>query len=772
MSQKGSVFRSGLLFVCACIVAIALAGYTSDRVFRGGAAARLGEGEISGDGWIGKQVNFSIPGFLGVFNTVKLRFNPIRPGAAEPAIVAVSVCQQPEQRLEVTSAEPMRIAIPSGCSPLQFSIRSLNFFTPPLEKTPRQLGAQLMEVEISSPLGVPITSPEMLISSVLLVLLLVALSMMVAERYGVSPHPVGWVALTVITVFVCVVNSDPDKLQPLAVVLVSSLFGMTLWSGRTTDGGQRTPAIGFALALSAVIGGAMLRFHGISFGLPANFHPDEVPKVNAIMRMVASDSFNPDYFLHPSLLLYCTYGVNAILHLVGIEGSFRDTAFLAGRIVSASAGVASIALTYQIGKRLFSAGVGGVAACLLAVFPLHVTCSRYLKEDALLTFVVLSCALTTIVAVQSGRKWLLLVAGLLAGCTAGTKYSGIMMVVVPGSAPWFASRSWKPDWRWLPWAAIAVAIAPLGFLATTPYAILNSEKFLRDFAAESRHMQTGHTVSITAWSQLWMYHFWRSIWPGISGVTAVAGIIGMGFLLRRGRIEDLFVVGMVLLFYLPAEYVKAKPAPQPERYILPCLPFMAIAMAELLRQIAGRGALARVVSVGACVVLVALPLNRTLNLAQDIQSDTRIRMAEWVKEHIPAGSTFLMDWRPYCPNLTGAPYSVEHIRRAELIEDLDVKRLKRSGADYLILSSLFYNRYFSQPDAQPFIRQRFRDVFQNVPVVVQFEAPSGTYGFHNPTLTLFSLKPEDFARLEQEQDRKRRGELEYTSNEVRARAKW
>jgi hypothetical protein len=131
-----------------------------------------------------------------------------------------------------------------------------------------------------------------------------------------------------------------------------------------------------------------------------------------------------------------------------------------------------------------------------------------------------------------------------------------------------------------------------------------------------------------------------------------------------------------------------------------------------------------------------------------------------------------MDWKPYCPNLTGAPYSVEHIRRAELIEDLDVKRLKRSGADYLILSSLFYNRYFSQPDAQPFIRQRFRDVFQNVPIVVQFEAPSGTYGFHNPTLTLFSLKPEDFARLEQEQDQKRRGELQYTSNDVRARAKW
>jgi hypothetical protein len=56
--------------------------------------------------------------------------------------------------------------------------------------------------------------------------------------------------------------------------------------------------------------------------------------------------------------------------------------------------------------------------------------------------------------------------------------------------------------------------------------------------------------------------------------------------------------------------------------------------------------------------------------------------------------------------------------------------------------------------------------------VTQFEAPSGTYGFHNPTLTLFSLQPEDFDRLNSERLQKLRGEIAMTSNEVRARAKW
>jgi hypothetical protein len=772
MIQRDLVVRCRWLLLLAVLIAIGLAGYTADRVFQGSAAARMGEGQISSDGWVGEQFDFQVPGFIGGINTFKLRFNPQRPGASEPPKVSVSLCDAPAREYTITSGDPVVVSVPLGCSPLRVSLRSLNFFIPPHEKTPRELGVQLMGFEVSSLLGLPLVSTDLLLATVFIVLSIVVLSMIAAAQVGLRPGLLGGLALLGILLFVCCISSDPDKLEPLAIVIASGLFGAVLYSTSQGDSGIRWRMTGPALGVAAVIGGAILRLYGINFGLPSNFHPDEVPKVNAIMRMVDSQSLNPDYFLHPSLLLYCAYGVNTVLHFFGLEGSFRDTAYLAGRLVSASAGIISIALTYQIGRRLFSASVGGVAASFLAVFPLHVTCSRYLKEDALLTFVVLSCVLTTIIAVQSGRKWLLLVAGLLAGCTAGTKYSGIVMVVVPASAPWFASRSWKPDWRWLPWAACAAAIAPLGFLATTPYALLHSAKFLKDFGSESRHMQTGHTVSITAWSQLWMYHFWRSIWPGISGATAIAGIVALGFLLRRARIEDLFVVGMVLLFYLPAEYVKAKPAPQPERYILPCLPFMAIAMAELLRQIALRGGTQRFVSVVSGLVLFALPLTRAISLAEDIKDDTRVRMAQWMNDNIPAGSQILMDWKPYCPRLAAESFQVQHIPRPDLIQDLDVKKLRKSGADYLILSSLFYNRYFSQPDAQPFIRQRFREVFQNVPVVVQFEAASGTYGFHNPTLTLFSLKEEDFARLEEEKNQKRRGEREYTSNEVRARAKW
>jgi hypothetical protein len=377
----------------------------------------------------------------------------------------------------------------------------------------------------------------------------------------------------------------------------------------------------------------------------------------------------------------------------------------------------------------------------------------------------------TLLAVQSGKKWLLPLAGLLAGATAGTKYSGILMAIVPASAPWMVSRKVMPEWRWVPWAIFAVAVSPLGFLATTPFAFLDFAKFAKDFASESHHMQVGHTTAIDPWSQLWMYHFWRSIMPGMTSVAAIGGVIGAGFLLRRARLEDLFLLGLIALFYLPAEYVKAKPAPQPERYIVPCLPFLAIALAELLRVLSRRIP----VKVGMGVLataFIAFPLTRTVDLAREVSNDTREQLAQWMEENIPAGSTVLMDWKPYCPRFPEGKFNIVYIPRARIIPELDVKALKSSGGQYLVLSSLFYGRYFSQPESNPILRQRIREVFERVPVVKQVAPRAGTYGFHNPVLTLFSLDQQDFARLDEELMRKRLGEIGETSNEGRASAKW
>ena len=782
----GSKFGTTLLGICLLAATVIVSAAIAAKVHphRWGATefAILSDGGIRSDGWIQEEATVPLSGFLGAGNFIEFVFNPWRP-SGDIARLGVSVCGQPEQILTLGSKEPVRVALGGECSPHTVAFRAVNPFVSPQERDGKPIVVQLEQVKVSSKLGFPIVTPALTFEVLGAIALLVVLGGIAWGGLGAGGSAAGNVVGGAVTLFATAVvafggNASSEKLFPLWLFVAALLLGMSVWKAlylrvelRPSPPVLRGIAAGVVVLVPVAIGAA-LRLYGIDFGLPWNFHPDEVPKVNAIMRMYDQNTWNPQYFLHPTLLLYCTYGMNVLLQALGVEGSFRETAFLAGRVVSVTAGISSILLTWYIGKALFSSRVGWWAAMFLAVFPLHVTGSRYLKEDALLTFVTLSCVAVTLYSVQSKRKWVLLFAGLLAGATAGTKYSGILMVVVPASAPWLASRRLIPDFSWIPWAVIACGIAPLGFLATTPYAYLDSEKFLKDFGAESRHMQTGHTTAIDAWSQLWMYHFWRSLIPGMDTIVAVASIVGAGLLLRRGRIEDLFLLGLIALFYLPAEYVKAKPAPQPERYVTPCLPFLAIALSELLRTLSARVRLERIGLAVASLALIALPLERTVELTREVADDTRLKMAKWMEDNIPQGSTVLMDWKPYCPRFEDGRFNIVYIPRARIIPELDVKALKASGGQYLVLSSLFYARYFTQPESNPILRQRIREVFERVPVVKQFAPKGGTYGFHNPVLTLFSLDSQDFARLDGELALKRKGGIAATSNEARASVRW
>ena len=172
------------------------------------------------------------------------------------------------------------------------------------------------------------------------------------------------------------------------------------------------------------------------------------------------------------------------------------------------------------------------------------------------------------------------------------------------------------------------------------------------------------------------------------------------------------------------------------------------------------------------LVAVVAPWARSIPLAGELRNDTRERMAQWMIANVPSGAKVFIDWKPYEPSFPGGEFSLTYLPRDRIIEALDVAKLRDSGHDYLLLSSLFYDRYFIQPTTAPLLRERLRGVFSRVPIAHQVQPRFGTYGFHNPAITLFSLRGDDFSALEQERDLKRRGELEKTGNERRAIFRW
>lgn len=160
----------------------------------------------------------------------------------------------------------------------------------------------------------------------------------------------------------------------------------------------------WARALPWVFIGALalgLRLYGLRFGLPAVYNPDEVAIMSRALAFAKGD-LNPHNFLYPSFYFYVLFaweGMTAVLAVatraVDSLGAFQREFFLdptrvfvAGRLLTALLGTATVIATGFLGARIRPAFVAPIAAVLLAIAPLHVLNSHYVKHDVPVTFLI------------------------------------------------------------------------------------------------------------------------------------------------------------------------------------------------------------------------------------------------------------------------------------------------------------------------------------------------------------------------------------------------
>ncbi len=694
---------------------------------------------ISRDGWIEDGSEIVLPDLFRRGNTLDIEFTSWRPAGLEPALIDIYLCGDRVSQVRVDKNFTHTVFLTGDCNPRVISFDVLNPFTPSATDQ-RELGAQIAKVSVSSKAGFPILKPQKILLVAFFIFVLALVLFEAASSYRIAAY------LLPVLCYVFLASTFPyriDKLLPVwfvALCFFAGLIYVADYSERKIFSAKEYNFTFYVAAVLITLAAAALRFYGLSFGLPENYHPDEIAKVNAVMRMKASGTLNPEYFLHPSLLLYSTYAFTAIFEHFGIIDNFQSGAFLAGRSVSALAGTLSVFFACLIGRRAFHKSAGLLGGLFFAFAPLHVASSRYLKEDSLLLFFSLIVVWLVLVAVQDTKPRRLLLAGLLAGFSASVKYSGLLNVGIVLSAPWLRSGSVVPAFEFVKWAFAGAVLSIPGFLLCTPYAVLDSEKFLSDFNYERKHMSRGHVLPITAWSQYWMYHLSRSLNYGMTLPVVALGMIGAGMTVVRRNWYGLFIIGLFLLYYLPAEFVKAKPAPQPERYVLPCVPFLALLAGEALRVFAVRRGNALLISSLIGVISLVTVSYRSITLASEIRVDTRVQMTEWVNENLPAGVTIYIDHRQYSPGLDEKKYHLLYAPRARIHSELDREVLRKKGVDYLMLSSLWYDRYYSQPRTDERVQNIIQNVFETFPLLHEVRPRYGTYGFHNPIVRLYRVR--------------------------------
>lgn len=718
--------RIALLGLLAVFVACLGVNFSQHEELSVGSNPFIFEG-VSKDGWSDKSFRVDLQSILNDMGSsldVGLELSGWRPDGSKVPEASVSLCGQKTSRIIQNDNEEFSFSISKrDCTAPTIEVDLSNTFP---SSDGRRLGLKVKNVSVHSHIGLEILSNSLVwvCAACLMVLFL-----LLEKHWQI-------VGSAIISVWlISLLHWDSSfELFILSLCLISFLIGfkkLFLTSLETEENPTSTRVyITFTSVLLLIA--LLVRMYGIDFGLPHYFHPDEYRKGRIAQKISETLNFDPNYFLHPSLLLYSTSALGTVKTKILGDESSVSTFTLAGREVSAIAGVGAVLLTIIIGGIIGGARVGMLSGALVAFSPLMITCSRYLKEDSLLSFWILAACLSSLWGAKNNKPGFLILSGLLAGLAASSKYSGVLTIIPVLFFPIAYKRFSR---NWVVSALIAGLLVPVGFVLATPYSILNFDKFLEDFNAERKHMVIGHHATIiSSWDHFWSYHLARSILPALGIIPVLIGMMFSGLVVKNKNFPLLAILGAAILFYAPAEYVNAKPPPQPERYIFPAIPFIAILASYGLSII--NNLLLRRVLITCSILGILIP---SLLLAREVPNDTRNIMRDWMLQNIPAESKIMIDAIPYTPAFPENQFEIMRLANPEERRGMTIDSLKEQGVQYVLVTSLSYERYFHTRTSDQIIRRRFEELFSKGEIIFEVVPKYKTYGFHNPTLRLIKI---------------------------------
>jgi hypothetical protein len=204
-------------------------------------------------------------------------------------------------------------------------------------------------------------------------------------------------------------------------------------------------------------------------------------------------------------------------------------------------------------------------------------------------------------------------------------------------------------------------VALAAFVVGTPYAVLDPVPFLTALREVSAHLRRGH-MALAGYA--WRIHLTSSLQYGVGLPMLVAGIGGMALFLSRHRRD-----GMLFLL-CPLTYFALIGAGQTAfaRYILPTIPFLCLAAAYLVVDIARvAGTLvSKPRAVTALIWIIAAPVAApSLSAAIETdrllaRTDNRLLAAAWLRERFPAGASLFQ---------TGSVYGHVQLQREGFVPD-------------------------------------------------------------------------------------------------------
>ena len=513
-------------------------------------------------------------------------------------------------------------------------------------------------------------------------------------------------------------------------------------------------ALGILLLMAA-----WFRFYGINWDEGRHLHPDE-----RFLSTVTNDLKWPDtweFYFDPNvstlspytlpdmgLFVYGTFPITIvkIAAIVLNQDNYDQITYL-GRFLSGLFDIGAIYLLFLIGKRLYSAKVGLLAAALLALSVLNIQLSHFYAVDTFANFFIVATIYSLLRATDSGRWLDYVITGLLFGLGLASKISTLTLAVpifiAVGYA--FTRRAQSGDLRavlehCLVRLLTILLVAFFTFRIVQPVAFsgpgfldLSPNIHWQQDIEEQQNIVSGKVD--LPWVQQWTnrsatFPLYNILLWGMGLPLGLAGFAGLALaayeLVRRGKLEHLLPVSYVLVtfIYHSLTFIKFM------RYFFPIYPFLALLAAYLLvwlwqrfpapeldetaeqpsegRRIErlarrfrqdGQFRAASLVTVFTALAIGGTFLYALAFSAIYTQPNTRIAASRWLYENIPAGKTLANEhWDDWLPiggldgktayGEAGMFQSVEMRNyEADTPEKLNWMVDNLAKADYIVLSS-------------------------------------------------------------------------------------
>lgn len=305
-----------------------------------------------------------------------------------------------------------------------------------------------------------------------------------------------------------------------------------------------TPAqprwIGYALAALLLLSFA-LRAWDAGQGLQAGRYYDERYTFRNVSLILRQGNWRPGqaYYLSLSYLPQTALlATSEALHRVtGIPGlsiygrgsdRYSPTAYLLARLCNVTYGVLSLLMIFLIGRRIFSAEVGLLAAAILSAFPRHVLSSTQFKPDILVLLLTLVAFHWTLDAALNPSRRRFLKVGVAVGLAVATKYTGVGAALpITG---FVAVRGWRDRRLWL-WLVLAGVASVVVFVILNPYLGVVLEyipKQLGHYSGNARARGSDHFVVLAQQARFLVEHH-----GPILAAFAAAGLIGIAWKVFR-----------------------------------------------------------------------------------------------------------------------------------------------------------------------------------------------------------------------------------------------